>query len=41
MAVLYLILMIYFRSIGGYRPLTVGGEESASPATNRKETTPV
>jgi MFS family permease len=41
MAVLYLILMIYFRSIGGYRPLSVGASESTSTAVERKQTTSV
>jgi len=43
MAGIYLALLIYFRSIGGYRPLSVGEAEAATPRASapRKETASV
>ena len=27
MAVIYLLILVYFKSIGGYKPVTIGGED--------------
>jgi hypothetical protein len=43
MAGIYLALLLYFKSIGGYRPLSVGEAGATAPASPapRKETAPV